>query len=51
MKIETFSHNDADKLVDEKIRNQVIKTIESTKFLITKGCADELRKIVFLSIS
>ena len=46
MTIEIFSHNEGDKLVDGKIKDQILNILESTNFKISEGCADELRKVI-----
>lgn len=46
MKIELFSHNEGDVIVDKKIKEQLLKTIETTSFKIREGCADDLRKVI-----
>lgn len=46
MTIDSFSHNEGDKLVDKIIKQQILNTLKSTNFKITAGCADELRKAI-----
>lgn len=46
MKIEIFSHNEAATVVNKKIKEQLLKIVETTSFKIQEGCADNLRKVI-----
>jgi len=50
MTIESFSHNEGAQLVDKKIKEQMLNVLESTKYKITEGCADELRKVILAQL-
>ena len=44
MTLEIYSHQSAENAVDLKIKENVIRILEATKFTIHEGCADKLRK-------
>jgi hypothetical protein len=50
MKIETFNHNNADKVIDSSNQTQFLKTVESTDFAIYPGCGEKLRKAILTQL-
>lgn len=50
MKIEIYSHHTGDKIVDKKIKDQLIKVLEESNFKIKEGCANELRKDILAKL-
>jgi hypothetical protein len=46
MKIEIYSHQNAENVVDPNIRKNIIQILEETNFTIHEGCADKLRKTI-----
>lgn len=46
MTVEYFSHNNAEQIVDEHLKERITNVLRSTDFVISAGCADELRKLV-----
>ena len=50
MKIEIYSHANGDKVVDKIIKNQLLKVVEDSCFIIKEGCAIELRKNILTKL-
>lgn len=51
MKIETYSHNGADKIVSKEVSQPLIDIIAQTNFNIVEGCAKKLRKTILLKLN
>jgi hypothetical protein len=50
MKFEIYSHCNGDKVVDQKIKVQLLKVLEDANFEIKEGCANELRKFILTQL-
>lgn len=50
MKIEIFSHSNGDKIVDKKIKDQLLKVLGDLNFKIKDGCENELRKAILTQL-
>lgn len=50
MTIETYSHQNAESIVNPKIKKDILQILGTTRFTIHEGCADRLRKLLLSEI-
>lgn len=51
MKLEFYSHYDGDNIVEKKIKNDLVKVLADTTFLISEGCSNKLKKHILSQLN
>ena len=51
MKLEFYSHHDGDNIVDKKIKDDLVKVLADTNFLISEGCSNKLKKHILSQLN